>query len=118
MRGREQAPPSSVSIRRSTKGSGHKDGRTGFGAPHVKPLVRPSILPNPLPQPLSARCHTFRDGKGRKHRQFRPIRDKALQSAPLLKERFSPYLRELPCAGYEGAPTGGPPASICSKSVR
>jgi len=26
-----------VSIRRSTKGYGHTDGRTGFGAPHVKP---------------------------------------------------------------------------------
>jgi hypothetical protein len=47
-----------------------------------------------------------------------PGRDKALQSTPLLKPSFSPYLRGLPCAGYEGAPTGGRPASYCSKSVR
>jgi hypothetical protein len=34
-----------VSIRRSTKGIQPQDGRTGFGAPHVKPFVRPSIFP-------------------------------------------------------------------------
>jgi hypothetical protein len=34
-----------VSVRRSTKGYSHRDGRTGFGAPHVKPSVRPSTYP-------------------------------------------------------------------------
>ena len=38
-----------VSIRRSTKGIQPQDGRTGFGAPHVKPFVRPSLFFQNLP---------------------------------------------------------------------
>jgi len=33
-----------VSVRRSTKRIQPPDGRTGFGAPHVKPFVRPSLF--------------------------------------------------------------------------
>ena len=38
-----------VSVRRSTKGIQPQDGRTGFGAPHVKPPVRPSLFSAPAP---------------------------------------------------------------------
>jgi len=33
------------------RGYGHTDGRTGFGAPHVKPSVRPSIYPHSRQSP-------------------------------------------------------------------
>jgi hypothetical protein len=45
------------------RGYGHTDGRTGFGAPHVKPSVRPSIY---SPLFTEARNPTLSPGESRK----------------------------------------------------
>ena len=76
----------SVSVRRSTKGYSQSGGRTGFGAPHVKPKVRPSTFGW---DPIRG-CNPY---------SFPNRRDKGLQSAPLYLKDFWPYLRQLPRTG-------------------
>ena len=91
-----------VSIRRSTKGYGHTDGRTGFGAPHVKPSVRPFIF-----------CSATPGSHFRVEKPRIPALPRQSFTVPTLVKR--PHLAifaALPCAGYEGAPTGGRPASF------
>jgi hypothetical protein len=82
-----------VSIRRSTKGIQPQDGRTGFGAPHVKPPVRPSLFlstPNVLRFCrtddffLDSRCK-LRGNGGRATKVYR--------LAPLSGGGFWPYLQ-------------------------
>lgn len=96
-----------VSIRRSTKGYSHTDGRTGFGAPHVKPSVRPFIFPLAFSAPTAP-------GSPVPNKKARiPALPRQSFTVPALVKR--PHLAifaALPCAGYEGAPTGGRPASI------
>jgi len=95
-----------VSIRRSTKGYGHTDGRTGFGAPHVKPSVRPFIFP---PQALLLR--NFARFRG-KTRRIPALPRQSFTVPTLVKRPRLAIFAALPCAGYEGAPTGGRPASF------